>query len=577
MNDSASAGVSSIAKSGDTPLTGAVTLSEGSNITLTQVGQDIEIASTGGGGGGDVYGPASATDNAVALFDTTTGKLLKNSRLLYDNSGDALSVTGGGDLMINSAFVVASGTLVGIGGVNTDTIDEFSSGSGVDVDGVLLKDGAINTVVISGSSTPTLLVSGTSSISGTNTGDQTTITGNAGSATILQTGRTIGITGDLTWTSPSFNGSTNITAAGTLATVNSNVGSFTNANITVNGKGLITAASSGTAGDVVGPASSVDNTVVRFDLTTGKLIQGSNVTISDGASPTIASTGVNLVLAAGSGTVLIGGSEVTTAANSQTLSSKTLTTPTIASFANATHDHSNAAGGGQLTATTALNATGTPSNTTFLRGDNTWSTPAGGGTVTSVSVVSANGLAGSVATSTTTPAITLSTTITGILKGNGIAISAATSGTDYAPATSGSSILYGNGSGGFSNATVGSGLAFAGGTLSATAVAWSNVTGTTQAAAVNNGYITNNAGLVTVTLPSTAAVGSIVEVAGSGAGGWRLAQNASQLVNFGVLVTTTGTGGRLDSVNRYDAVRLICIVANTTWSVISSQGNISVV
>ena len=34
---------------------------------------------------------------------------------------------------------------------------------------------------------------------------------------------------------------------------------------------------------------------------------------------------------------------------SQTLTNKTLTTPTIASFANATHDHTNAAGGGQIT------------------------------------------------------------------------------------------------------------------------------------------------------------------------------------------------------------------------------------
>ena len=100
-------------------------------------------------------------------------------------------------------------------------------------------------------------------------------------------------------------------------------------------------------------------------------------------------------------------------------------------------------------------------------GTPTWAAPTTG-TVTSVSVVSANGLAGTVATATTTPAITLSTTITGLLKGNGTAISAAASGTDYAPATSGTSILYGNGAGGFSNVTIGTGVAFAGGTLSAT-------------------------------------------------------------------------------------------------------------
>ena len=76
-----------------------------------------------------------------------------------------------------------------------------------------------------------------------------------GSAATLTTGRTIAITGDLSYTSPSFDGSTNVTAAGTLATVNTNVGSFTNATLTVNGKGLITAASSGTA-----PVTSVTGT-----------------------------------------------------------------------------------------------------------------------------------------------------------------------------------------------------------------------------------------------------------------------------------------------------------------------------
>ena len=101
-------------------------------------------------------------------------------------------------------------------------------------------------------------------------------------------------------------------------------------------------------------------------------------------------------------------------------------------------------------------------------GTPTWTTVGGTGTVTSVSVVSANGFAGTVANATTVPAITLTTSITGILKGNGTAISAATSGTDYAPATSGNSILYGNNAGGFSNVTIGSGVSFLTGTLSAT-------------------------------------------------------------------------------------------------------------
>jgi hypothetical protein len=115
------------------------------------------------------------------------------------------------------------------------------------------------------------------------------------------------------------------------------------------------------------------------------------------------------------------------------------------------------------------------------------------GTVTNVSVVSANGLAGTVANATTAAAITLSTTVTGVLKGNGTAISAAAAGTDYAPATAGSSILYGNGSGGFSNVTVGTGLSFAGGTLSTTG------TGTVTSVAVSGG----TTGLTTTGSPIT--------------------------------------------------------------------------
>ncbi len=67
-----------------------------------------------------------------------------------------------------------------------------------------------------------------------------------------------------------------------------------------------------------------------------------------------------------------------------------------------------------------------------LSADRSWTV----GTVTSTSVVSANGFAGTVATNTTTPAITISTSITGLLKGNGTAISAAVSNTDYLPVAS---------------------------------------------------------------------------------------------------------------------------------------------
>lgn len=57
--------------------------------------------------------------------------------------------------------------------------------------------------------------------------------------------------------------------------------------------------------------------------------------------------------------------------------SPTIITPTITSFTNSLHNHSDNPGGGQLVATNALTATGTKDNTTFLRGDNTWAVPVG--------------------------------------------------------------------------------------------------------------------------------------------------------------------------------------------------------
>jgi hypothetical protein len=105
---------------------------------------------------------------------------------------------------------------------------------------------------------------------------------------------------------------------------------------------------------------------------------------------------------------------------------------------------------------------------------------------------------------------------------------------------------------------------------------WSEVTGTSQNAVVNTAYIANNGSLVTITMPSTAAIGDRISVVGKGTGGWRIAQNAGQTIHFGSSNTTTGVGGRLDSTNRYDVVHIVCTTANTDFVVIGSQGNIMV-
>ena len=107
--------------------------------------------------------------------------------------------------------------------------------------------------------------------------------------------------------------------------------------------------------------------------------------------------------------------------------------------------------------------------------------------------------------------------------------------------------------------------------------AWTEVTGTSQSMAVNNGYILNNVSLVTATLPTTAAVGDVMSIVGKGAGGWLLAQNSSQLIHFSSATTTTGVGGSLASTNQYDCVDIICTVANSTWTVRHAVGNLTVV
>ena len=91
---------------------------------------------------------------------------------------------------------------------------------------------------------------GTTKILENGTGSNATFTGVASKATILETARNFSISGDASASAVSFNGSGAVVLATTLATVNSGVGSFGSAtavpSLTVNAKGLVTAASSTT-------------------------------------------------------------------------------------------------------------------------------------------------------------------------------------------------------------------------------------------------------------------------------------------------------------------------------------------
>jgi len=125
-----------------------------------------------------------------------------------------------------SKFVADDGTLKVPGGVGGGTVTQVSVVTANGVSGSVANDtttpaitlslgaitpSSVNGVTLSGSSTPTLAVTGTSSISGANTGDQTSVTGNAGTATALQTARNIN--------GVSFNGTANITVPAAAETL----------------------------------------------------------------------------------------------------------------------------------------------------------------------------------------------------------------------------------------------------------------------------------------------------------------------------------------------------------------------
>lgn len=96
-----------------------------------------------------------------------------------------------------------------------------------------------------------------------------------------------------------------------------------------------------------------------------------------------------------------------------------------------------------------------------------------------------------------------------------------------------------------------------------------------QSAAINESYVIGSASvaLVDLALPTTAAVGSYVKIFNMSPNLWTVTQAAGQQIFFLGSSTTLGATGTLASTSEYDAIELVCVVANTTWLVTNSSGN----
>lgn len=205
-----------------------------------------QISSAGGGGGGCTSATPYGSVQYAALVGTSTC-FGSTPNFTYSTSTNILSVLNSSTTNATTTNLFTSTLSLGATGITyiRSLIDTYlgSPGTGISYSsGVITNTGVTSNVAGTGISvsgaTGAVTIGNTGVLSiGGQTGAVAT-----GTLGLQASGNYItALTGDISASGPG-------SAAATLATVNGNIGSFTNANVTVNAKGLITAVSNGTGG-----------------------------------------------------------------------------------------------------------------------------------------------------------------------------------------------------------------------------------------------------------------------------------------------------------------------------------------